>query len=121
VYSVLYMVTIIPLFQHLPLDVVHIILVYDGTIKYRKGEYVNQLSPWDSRRIMLRNFWTPLRLPFTWSSYRDRIRTEVDFVFSPFTLYCEECPYKKYIRYYFLTIRQENDEYMIHRDVYLRY
>jgi len=113
--------TIIPLIRHLPRDIVHIILVYDGTIKYRKGEYVNQLSPWDSRRIMLRNFWTPLRLPFTWTGYPDHIRTEVDFILSPFTLYCEERPCKKYVRYYFRTIRQKNGEYTIHRDIYLRY
>ena len=43
-----YMCIMIPLFQQLPRDILHIILAYDGTIKYRKGEYVNQLSPWDS-------------------------------------------------------------------------
>ena len=113
--------TLIPLFQHLHRDVVHIILIYNGTIKYRKGEYVNQLSPWDSRRIMLRNLLTPLMLPFT-IKYSDRTRTEIDFILTPFSLFCEENPCKKYIRYYFRTIRTEIDGFcIITRDEYRRY
>ena len=113
--------SLIHLFQHLPRDIVHIILSFGGTIKYRKGEYVNQLSPWDSRRIMLRDFWTVLRLPFTWK-YTDGIRTEVDFVLTPFSLFCEECPYKNYIRYYFRIIREDKyGLYTIYRDEHKRY
>jgi len=115
------MCTMIPLFQHLPRDIVHIILSFDGTIKYRKGEYVNQLYPWDSRRIMLRDFWTVLRLPFTWK-YIDGIRTEVDFVLTPFSLFCEEFPYKNYIRYYFRIIREDKyGLYTIYRYEHKRY
>lgn len=112
---------IIHLFQYLPRDVVHIILSYDGTIKYRKGEYVNQLSLWDPRIIMLRNFWISLRLPFT-MKYSDRIRTEIDFVLTPFSLFCEEKSCKEYVRYYFRTIREEIDGlHTITRIVYRRY
>jgi len=115
--------TMIHLFQYLPRDILHIILAYDGNIKYRKGEYVNQLSPWDSRRIMLSKFWTILRLPFAHVyPYPEGIRTEVEFVFSPFSLFCVECPCKNYIRYYFRTIRSDNDGlYTIQRDEYIRY
>lgn len=117
----MYILKIISLFQDLPRDILHIILSYDGTIKYRKGKYINQLSPMDSRRIMLRNFWTPLRLPFTYND-TGNFRTEIEFIFSPYSLYCDERYSKKYIRYYFRTIRKQIDgSYTITRDEYKRY
>ena len=36
-----------------PLEIVHRILEYDGKIKYRNGEYINQISPDDDRYKML--------------------------------------------------------------------
>ena len=109
------------LFKHLPRDAVHLILSYNGTIKFRRGEYVNQLSPWDSRRIMLRKFFVPYRLPFT-TQYVDRVRTEVDFHLTYYSLFCEERGGTNYVRYYFRTIKQkENGIYDIRRDEYKRY
>jgi hypothetical protein len=37
------------IFQGLPQDLLHMILSYDGTIKYRNGVYMNRLSNDDAR------------------------------------------------------------------------
>ena len=39
--------------NHLPLEIVHRILEYDGRIKYRHGKYMNQIAQDDDRYIML--------------------------------------------------------------------
>jgi len=40
---------------HLPLELVHCILEYEGSIKYRNGKYMNQISQDDDRYKMLQN------------------------------------------------------------------
>ena len=112
---------LISLFTHLPRDVVNIILSYDGNIKYRHGEYVNQLSPCDSKRIMLCNFFVPYRLPFI-TQYYGIVRTEIDFHLTHYSLFCEERITTNYVRYYFRAIKPKgNGLYYIYRDEYRRY
>jgi hypothetical protein len=36
-------------FQNLPKELIHIILLYDGKIKYRNGKYINQILRDDKR------------------------------------------------------------------------
>ena len=37
----------------LPLELIHLIVAYDGRIKYRNGKYINQIAPDDNRYKML--------------------------------------------------------------------
>ena len=37
------------IFQNLPNELIHIILLYDGKIKYRNGKYINQILQDDKR------------------------------------------------------------------------
>ena len=41
------------LFSNLPLDVIHYILSYNDTIKYRNGKYMNQICKKDTRYELL--------------------------------------------------------------------
>lgn len=41
------------IFKNLPLDVIHYILSYSDTIKYRNGKYMNQISKTDKRYALL--------------------------------------------------------------------
>lgn len=47
------------LFRQLPQVLINIILSYNGTIKYRNGVYINQLSNTDSRYNLLRAIKLP--------------------------------------------------------------
>ena len=41
--------------EKLPMDIVHHILEYNGTVKYRNGVYINRIPRDDKRYDMLRN------------------------------------------------------------------
>ena len=49
-------------FESLPKEIVHHILLYDGTIQYRNGEYVNRISVRDRRYNVLRSIPCKLKL-----------------------------------------------------------
>lgn len=40
-------------FKKIPKELLHIILSYNGTIKYKNGKYINQIYPDDIRYILL--------------------------------------------------------------------
>jgi len=40
-------------FKKIPRELLHIILSYNGTIKYKNGNYINQISPNDIRYSLL--------------------------------------------------------------------
>ena len=48
--------------NHLPFEIVHRILEYDGRIKYRHGKYMNQIAQDDDRYQMLQTM--PQILPY---------------------------------------------------------
>jgi hypothetical protein len=46
--------------EKVPFEVLHIILSYDGSIKYRNGKWMNQLSNKDGRYDLLRSIPRPM-------------------------------------------------------------
>jgi hypothetical protein len=42
-------------FPYIPKELLHIILDYDGRIKFRKGKYMNQIQKKDDRYDIIRN------------------------------------------------------------------
>ena len=59
------MVVVSTIFQGLPQDLLHIILSYNGTIKYRNGMYMNQLSNDDARYGRLLSIKQPIYHTYT--------------------------------------------------------
>ena len=53
------------IFEQLPRELLHLILSYDGTIKYRNGMYMNQWSKNDPRYDVLRTIKLPVHSTLT--------------------------------------------------------
>ena len=66
-------------FLNLPIDIVNKILDYDGSIKYRNGKYINQISKTDKRYEMLLN----IRRSFMHDRYLTNLYYKSVLVVSP--------------------------------------
>ena len=62
------------LYKRLPKELKNIILEYDGSIKYRKGKYINQISHNDVRYELIKKVIQP-SIFFE----NDAIRVEIDY------------------------------------------
>jgi hypothetical protein len=87
--------------NRLPVEIVRIILQYDGRIKYRNGKYVNQIVPDDDRYKML------LQIPIIISNDEWLMTTHKNnfFIYKYISVYSYEEPLTKIIiddtsRYY---------------------
>jgi hypothetical protein len=101
--------SISPLFQDLPIEIVNIILSYDGSIKYRNGEYVNQISKTDFRYNLL--FRIPLPKISITSDYFI-FSSRVDFTNTNHSLFCRILipPFDVFVYHYFRSLTKSWDE-----------
>ena len=79
------------MFEQLPKELVHLILSYDGTIKYRHGMYMNQLSKTDPRYDVLHTIKRPncCRYKISDSPVNYSYLAYVDFLFPNAHLYVD--------------------------------
>lgn len=70
----------IKLYQHLPVEIVNHILSYDGKIKYRNGEYINQIEKTDKRFLIIKKIYKP-KILYESYEYENRIHIRIRFPF----------------------------------------
>ena len=93
------------IFEQLPKELLHLILSYDGTIKYRNGMYMNQWSKTDPRYQLLRTLKLPAcyrymnqtlsdgRIDYSYLMY-------IDFLFPDGHLYVDVNPIWNRVEHY---------------------
>ena len=102
------------LVQVLPIEIIHLILSFDGSIKYRKGKYTDQILKTDKRYDMLCNMPIP-RINLT-----NRIQFDILIYFhnKNYIMYIGSCfgQGSDELQYTF----SQRDKWIIPSDIYIR-
>jgi hypothetical protein len=71
-----------PIKMNIPQDNLHIILAYDGRIKYKKGKYYNIIHKYDDRYTMIERLLKKKRDIMNKIEIRDKTRYYFEFCFN---------------------------------------
>lgn len=78
------------IFQHLPRELINKVLEYDGSVRFRKGKYMNQIKHDDDRIQYLREHFQKIMPPVVVLCEDTRFLIDIEFLTTKYNMFVQK-------------------------------